>query len=259
MTAALIMASAATLRRRAFTNVFRLSCVGRHNHYFRSLSSSSATSNSDASLPGSLANPTYNGPLAPTFRRLKIFSLSTLGLSTVISPFIFVIESSLPTTARIALASTALGTSAISTTLVNWVGKPYVAQLKPILAEGETLDPKKVVTSVEMTTYSLALRKRVTKVYDTSFLVPAERPFASWRLANKMMFTNEELENKIPERNSEETVAETFGENGGLLGRWIVKWDIHPEGGTVVGECHEVGKVVKYFNVHEELLEYSIR
>lgn len=200
--------------------------------------------------------PVYQGPLSSTFRRLKIFSLSTLALSTVISPFMFIIESSLPGSARAALAGTALGTSALSTALVGWVGKPYVTQLKPL---HQVLDPAKEVTAVEMVTYTFALRKRVTKVYDTSFLIPAERPFASWRLAKTMLFTNEELENKIPEDGKEETVAETSGEDGKVLGRWIVKWAVHPEHGSVVGDCRAVGKVVQVFNVHEDLLEYPIR
>ncbi|TFK50950.1 hypothetical protein OE88DRAFT_1712824 [Heliocybe sulcata] len=171
----------------------------------------------------------------------------------------FVIESSLPTSARIALAATAFGTSGVSTALVSWVGKPYVATLRPILAEGETLDPKQIVTSVEMTTYTLTLKRRVTKVYDTSFLVPAERAFAAWKLAEKLLLTSEELENKLPEHGSEETIAETFAEDGKSLGRWIVKWQVYPDMQSVVGECHQVGHVVKIFNVHEELLEYPIR
>lgn len=80
-------------------------------------------SNDDASI-------IYVGPLTQTFRRLKIFSLSSLVLASTLSPFIFIVESSLPSTARAALATTALATSGVSTALVAWCGRPYVTTLR---------------------------------------------------------------------------------------------------------------------------------
>src|SRR6266851_4478499 len=44
------------------------------------------------------ASVIYVGPLTQTFRRLKIFSLSSLALASTLSPFIFIVESSLPST-----------------------------------------------------------------------------------------------------------------------------------------------------------------
>ncbi|THH13669.1 hypothetical protein EW146_g6578 [Bondarzewia mesenterica] len=78
--------------------------------------SASPTSASDVNDPTII----YRGPLASTFKRLKIFSLSSLTLSFALSPFIFIIESGLPLSARAALAGIALGTSGVSTALVSW-------------------------------------------------------------------------------------------------------------------------------------------
>lgn len=102
---------------------------------------------------------TYHGPLAATFRRLKIFSLSSLTLSTTLAPFMFLVESNLPLTARFALASIAIGTSGLSTALVGWCGQPYVTtltRLKPEENDG--------VEGLEMTTLTLALHPRITRV-----------------------------------------------------------------------------------------------
>jgi len=101
----------------------------------------------------------YVGPLGTTFHRLKIFSLSSLMLSTTLAPFIFVIESNLPPTARLALASIAILTSATSTGLVAWVGKPYVTQLRYIRPEENG-----GAEGMEMTTMSLTVKSRITKV-----------------------------------------------------------------------------------------------
>ncbi|GLB37704.1 putative assembly, mitochondrial proton-transport ATP synth complex [Lyophyllum shimeji] len=152
----------------------------------------------------------------------------------------FVVESNLPTSARVALASMALGTSGISTALVGWCGHPYVITLRHL-----TPEESGGADGIEMTTQTLLLRVRVTRVYDTTFLVETKRPFAKWELADTVMLSSD----KNIEPGTEETIAETMDKAGNVLGRWIVKWDV---GG--VGKCHEVGKVVRYFNVHEELL-----
>lgn len=165
----------------------------------------------------------YNGPLTTTFRRLKLFSLSSLGLSFGLAPFLFLLETSsgLPTVARFALAGTALATSGVSTALVGWCGKPYVTTLE---REGG---------AVTMTTLTLALNKRVTRVYDTTFLVDSSRPFAKWELAETV-----HVDGKKITAGTEETVAETLNSKGTVIGRWIVKWG---EGGE--GTCREVGKI----------------
>ena len=182
----------------------------------------------------------YHGPLTTTYRRLKIFSLSTLSLTFALSPFIFVIETSsgLPLVARFALAGIAIGTSGISTSIVAWAGRPYVATLRWLKPEGSQAAGSG--NAVEMTTHTLAWHKRVTTVYDTAFLVPTNRPFATWELAEGFKLPEAEVESARAEGliPREETIAETRNKAGELLGRWVVSWD---ENG--VGTCRQIGKV----------------
>lgn len=187
----------------------------------------------------------YNGPLAKTFRRLKIFSLTSFSLSIIMTPFLFVLEttSGLPVIARVALASIALSTSGVSTALVGWCGSPYVSTLRWLPATDAQQQPAVNATEVvELTTYTLLLRPRITKVYDAGFLVPANRPFATWELAEAFRLPPAEAEHEranglLPR---EETIAETFDHREKVVGRWIVKW---AEDGT--GTCGESGKVVR--------------
>ncbi|KAJ7647725.1 hypothetical protein FB45DRAFT_894269 [Roridomyces roridus] len=172
----------------------------------------------------------YTGPLTATFKRLKIFSLSSLGLCATLTPFMFAIETtSLPWSARAILAGTALSTSGVSTGLIAWAG---------------TAD--NTIRDLELTTLTLSLQPRITRVFDPLFFVSTNRAFAKWELA-QLVLLPADLRNTIP--GQEETVAETTDAKGRVLGRWVVKWG---EGGE--GTCHEVGKVVKYFNLHDELL-----
>jgi len=181
----------------------------------------------------------YKGPLASTFKRLKLFSLASLGLSAALTPVMFVIESSLPTSARVGFAGLALTTSGISTLLVDWCGKPYVETLRHLHpSENDGIE------GLEMTTLSLFLQKRITRVYDVDFLVQTERGFAKWELAETVSFPppkdGAEALKKAGDPGQEETIAETLTANGEVLGRWIVKWE---EGG--VGKCREVGRIAR--------------
>ncbi|KAF8963668.1 hypothetical protein BDZ97DRAFT_988036 [Flammula alnicola] len=191
----------------------------------------------------------YTGPLNSAFRRLKIFSLGSFGLSLTLTPFLFLIESGLPMNARFALATIALGTSGLSTSLVAWCAKPYVTTMRRCRP-----DEMGSAEEVELMTYTLTLRPRITMVYDPSFLIETRRPLAKWELAEKIHLTANRTDavgtNVHPEPGQEETVAETRNEKGDVIGRWVVKWE---ENGA--GTCHEVGHVVRYFNVHEELLQ----
>lgn len=181
----------------------------------------------------------YHGPLTQTFRRLKIFSLASLGLTFTMAPFLFVVESSLPVSARIFLTATAISTSSISTALVSWCGAPYVVDLRRLTpAENGGMQ------GVEMTTLTLTLRKLTTRVYDSDFLVETSRPFAKWELplAIQLAPSNEDsiAAGKAGSPGEEETVAETLNDKGDVIGRWIVKWG---EGG--VGACQGTGKVLR--------------
>ncbi|KAA1470396.1 hypothetical protein DENSPDRAFT_836175 [Dentipellis sp. KUC8613] len=191
----------------------------------------------------------YTGPLAPTFRRLKIFSLSSLGLSIALSPFIFLIQSSLPLSARLGLAGIAIGTSGVSTGLVSWCGRPYVTALRrlppsaipaPAPDNAPAAKPTSAVLNdnagIELHTLTLAMRKRITRLYDPAFLTDASRPFAKWELAAHVQLPDNEKSAVTP--GMEETVAETLDDSGRVLGRWVVLW-----GEDGKGECLGIGRI----------------
>ncbi|KIJ15590.1 hypothetical protein PAXINDRAFT_133680 [Paxillus involutus ATCC 200175] len=220
----------------------------------RWISQSSRASQSAASQASSTAAQqdnepaSYQGPLTQTFRRLKIFSLASLGLTFTMAPFIFIVESSLPMSARIFLAATAISTSGISTALVSWCGAPYVSHLRRLIpAENGGIE------GIEMTTLTLTLKKQITRVYDSDFLVETRRPFAKWELAQEIQLPPPSEDALTAAKSGapgeEETVAETLNEKGEIIGRWIVKW-----GEAGAGTCQATGRVLRYFNVHEELL-----
>ncbi|KAI0645212.1 hypothetical protein C8Q79DRAFT_1011300 [Trametes meyenii] len=228
----------------------------------RLLATESPSSTHESSRPNALTQPEtiqqdeeYRGPLAATFRRLKIFSLSSLTLTFALTPFIFVLEttSSVPLSGRAALAGIAMATSSVSTALVAWCGRPYVNTLRFLEPDGTQAAGSG--RAIEMTTLTLGLHKRVTTVYDTAFLVPTSRFFATWELAEAFKLSQSEVESARAEGliPREETIAETKTADGKVVGRWIVSWD---ENG--VGACREVGQVVRHFNVHPELLSRPI-
>ncbi|KAH8994422.1 hypothetical protein EDB92DRAFT_1943757 [Lactarius akahatsu] len=156
---------------------------GRYGTTRRSIASSTASLStvptSEATRRSSDDDVIYVGPLTQTFRRLKLFSLSSLALAGSLSPFIFIVESSLPSTARVALAATALATSGVSTALVAWCGKPY--QQHTTHSHNENAP-----AGIELTTLTLALTPRATRVYDPAFLGDATRAFARWELARSV-------------------------------------------------------------------------
>ena len=206
-----------------------LSCTA-----LRLSSPSSSPTQDDASRQVS-----YHGPLTQTFRRLKVFSLSSLALSCIMTPFIFIIESSLPISARIALATTALTTSGVSTALVGWAGSPYVVDLRRLTpAENGGIE------GIEMATLTLTLRRLTTRVYDADFLLETRRPFAKWELAEEIQLASSSEEPvtaaKAGAPGEVETVAETLNAKNEVIGRWVVKW-----GERGAGSCKAVGKVVR--------------
>ncbi|KAK7036439.1 hypothetical protein VNI00_011636 [Paramarasmius palmivorus] len=140
--------------------------------------------------------------------------------------------------ARAALALTAVSTSGVSTGLVAWVARPYVTtlrRLEPAIQGG--------MQGLEMTTMTLALSPRITRVYDPDFLVETQRPFAKWELAKEVALPTGDG-TQLPAAGKEETIAETFDSNGKLTGSWIVRWGPNGE-----GDCREVGKVERAFEV----------
>jgi hypothetical protein len=186
----------------------------------------SSPSHKEGIAENELSPVIYSGPLTTTFRRLKIFSLSSCGLTVAFIPFLLTLESSLPFIAQATLSGTVLASTFVSTALVGWTAGPYVTTMRRT-ADGAGL---------QMSTASMLLRPRATTVYDPAFLAPSRRPFAAWQLAPSVRMPA----SNAPIAGSEETVAETRDEKGEVIGRWIVTWG---EGGE--GTCRESGKVLK--------------
>jgi hypothetical protein len=175
----------------------------------------------------------YHGPLASTYKNLKIFSLSSLALTFTFTPLMFIIESSLPLAPRVALAGILLMTGGASTAGIAWCGRPYVSLLRRL-----TPAESGGVPGLEMTTSTMLLRPLTTRVYDTNFLVKTKRPFATWELARTMVLPSNTTPTYL-----EETVAETLDKSGNVIGRWVVNWDKDSRG---IGSCHGVGKIVRF-------------
>lgn len=92
-----------------------------------------------SSEPGitAVSSQKYTAPLMKTVRNIKFFSLSSLALSTLISPVFFIIDSEIEPAVRIIMVGIALGTSALSTAVIQWVLKPYVIEGKRLNSIGD--------------------------------------------------------------------------------------------------------------------------
>ncbi|KAG8893121.1 hypothetical protein FRB99_002195 [Tulasnella sp. 403] len=204
--------------------------------------------------------PFYHGPLTRTFQSLKVFSLSSLGLCTSVSPFIYLIDAELAMSARTGLVVFAVTTSSLSTALVGWLSSPYVILMSRLNPPRNPSASTPVVApgAVELLTRDVILRERRTRVYDPIFLGPTGRKFAKWELLNRVVVDTSADDVPNPNRRvgGTEIVAETRDKAGNVLGKWVVRWD-RQEGApdnVLVGVAGRVGNVVRYFNVHEELL-----
>jgi hypothetical protein len=169
--------------------------------------------------------------LAETWKRLKLFSFGSLGLAAAITPFFFILESTVPMAGRAMLGGVAIASSSLSTALIGWCAAPYVASLT-VVHDG----------TIKFTTKSFFMKSLETTVYDKGFLRPATRYMAHWQLAKVIRLSKQEAERAIVglEDGKEETVAETRNEKGDVLGWWVVRW--RREGDSYVGECTALRK-----------------
>lgn len=224
---------------------------------------SSTTEITNESTPDKLKDEIfYIGPLSTTFRNLKIFSLSSLTLTSALTPFIFIIDAPLSLSARIALAITALGTSLSSTALIGWCGKPYVVSMRRQPGSD----------AIELTTTNTFLRERRTVVLDPRFFQPTSRPFATWELP--LNFTADIEAGGQRSDGTLEPVAITRDTSNRVLGQWDVLW--HEDSGRLNGTLRKSGQAIRlvyrhnrvhdhydidklhpgrHFNIHEELLD----
>ncbi|KAI9361351.1 hypothetical protein BD770DRAFT_441373 [Pilaira anomala] len=124
----------------------------------------------------------YTGPLANVAKKLKLFSITSLGLGAGISPFIFAIDVPVPFVAKAALAGAAIVTSSASTGLIQWVMSPYVTKITMPSNTKEDELPKELTFH----TLSFTARDHATTV-SIDALGPASRIFTS------LMVTDPEL------------------------------------------------------------------
>lgn len=167
----------------------------------------------------------YHGPLAKTFQSLKTFSLSSLGLCVTVTPFIYLIDSAMATSARTGIVAFAILTSSASTALIGWLGSPYTIAMRRLNpATTKTSAGKPIAPgAVELYTKNVWLQDRFTRVYDPIFLGPTKRPFAKWELlTSAIVDTTGEV---VPRKAGDvEVIAETFDKKGKVKGQWFVKW-----------------------------------
>lgn len=124
----------------------------------------------------------YTGPLANVAKKLKLFSITSLGLGTGISPFVFAIDVPVPFVAKAALVGAAVVTSAASTGLIQWVMSPYVTKITiPKAVKGDELPEQLTIH-----TLSFTAKDHATTV-PLSSIGPASRIFTS------LMITEPEL------------------------------------------------------------------
>ncbi|KAI8092725.1 uncharacterized protein BX664DRAFT_293978 [Halteromyces radiatus] len=112
----------------------------------------------------------YTGPLSGVAKKLKLFSVTSLGLGCGISPFVYIIDVPVPLIAKTALVGAAIATSAASTGLIQWVMSPYVTKI----TTNNASDPKELTIH----TLSFLAKDHITKV-PVNALVPSTRIFTS--------------------------------------------------------------------------------
>jgi hypothetical protein len=145
----------------------------------------SSTQVSASSTPNAIdGRLIYLGPLARTARFLKLFSVSSLGIAIVATPFIFLVKSGMTFEFRSALAGAALFTSMSSTALIHFCLSPYVTQIT-LPGESNDMPPDYVApitTDTELTleTMTFFAKPRYTRLRVRD-LMPSTRIFSSWR------------------------------------------------------------------------------
>ncbi|GAA5811038.1 hypothetical protein MFLAVUS_004467 [Mucor flavus] len=162
----------------------------------------------------------YTGPLANVAKKLKLFSVTSLGLGFGISPFIFAIDVPVPFVAKAALAGAAIVTSSASTGLIQWVLSPYVTKITmPSNTKVDEL-PKELTIH----TLSFTARDHATTV-PLDAIGPASRIFTSWMITDPTLATGrigaktakpKELLYIHPELCEEEGIMKSITDHTGL-------------------------------------------
>lgn len=191
------------------------------------------------------------------FGRLKLFSLASLSLSTCASPLLLFGGADVPMATRLGLIALAMSTSGVSTAMVAWIAKPYVAQMLLVApgSGGVTASP-----TLEMRTTSWRLRPLQTTIFEPSLIRATSRPFATWELPAALPPPPAHIEQELERTGASVTklLAETRDmKTGKTVGRYWATWD-KDEAASAKGQegkqCAQEGNVVRHFNVQEDLL-----
>ncbi|KAI9286127.1 hypothetical protein BC943DRAFT_277170 [Umbelopsis sp. AD052] len=131
----------------------------------------------------------YTGPLATVAKRLKLFSIGSLGLSGAISPFVFILDFPVPVVAKTVLVASALFTSVSSTALINWVMSPYVtkATMSPSDADSINLHTLNVFAQEHITTVPIQDLQPSTRVFTTIMINEGKIEEATGRVGGKIV------------------------------------------------------------------------
>lgn len=192
----------------------------------------------------------YRGPLTKTFQSLKVFSLSSLALCCSVSPFIYLVDANMATSARTGLVVFAITTSSFSTSLVGWLARPYAISMRRLTpTTSPSADAPFVAPgAVEIETKNVFLQTRRTKVYDPIFLGPTKRRFAKWELLEGLTVDTaaDKISNPHRKAGQTEVAAETFDKNGKVKGRWLIRWKQHDGAESdrvLVGSAYKQGNI----------------
>ncbi|KAI7906188.1 uncharacterized protein BX663DRAFT_529581 [Cokeromyces recurvatus] len=129
----------------------------------------------------------YTGPLANVAKKLKLFSITSLGLGAGISPFVFAIDVPVPFIAKAMLVGAAVVTSAASTGLIQWVMSPYVTK---ITIPKQVNDNDELPKELNIHTLSFTAKDYVTTV-PLDAIGPASRIFTSWMITDPQTATGQ--------------------------------------------------------------------
>ena len=204
--------------------------------------------------------PLYHGPLVKTFARLKLFSLGSLFLASGMTPVLMLAPGEIGLAGRIGLCATALATSGVSTGIIAWIGGPYVGKMK-LLSPGVKQEQVKgqeqreiISPALQVETLSWLLRPIRTTIYQPAFIRGTTRPFATWELASSLAKAASTPASASSGQEGRTLVAESVDvRSGRVRGRW---WATSAQGeGAGEMTCSSEGKPVRYFNVHDDLLD----
>ncbi|KAG0230456.1 hypothetical protein BGW42_000933 [Actinomortierella wolfii] len=147
----------------------------------------------------------YEGPFAQTARRLKLFSVSSLGATVALCPFIFILDAGISTGMRGGLAVAAVATSGSSTALVQWCLGSYVRKITIPKESSSTTASTATVnlsTPVSFETLSFWGGTRTTTVR-VGDLEPSSAPFSTIRIRDGRTSVMRDSKGKIVSQGSQ--------------------------------------------------------